>query len=315
MTTSQLHPASAPHLNGALLNSLTPLLSAETRILRNEPLAKRTTLRVGGPADLLIEPASERDLAAVLRLCREQGVPLLILGRGSNLLVKDAGFRGVAVSLAHPHFCRVECSDSRLRCGAGAKLKAVAAEAKRNGLGGLEFLDGIPGSVGGALRMNAGAMGSAMFAVVESVHFMDFTGEASEVPAVEVRAQYRSCTFFRQRLALSAVLRGEPADPQTIEQRMTEFNRKRWAGQPAAPSAGCIFKNPGLTPAGRLIDELGLKGARVGGAMVSQEHANFIVTEHGATARDVLELIELIRYRAREERGLELETEVQIVGD
>ncbi len=302
-------------MDAALLNDFSRRLSPETRVLCDEPLARRTTLRVGGPADLLIEPATEDDLVTVVRLCRVQRMPLMVLGRGSNLLVKDSGFRGVVVCLVHPHFSRVEISGCRLQCGAGARLKAVSVEAKRAGIGKLEFLEGIPGSVGGALRMNAGAMGSAIFDVVETIRCMDFGGNVEERSAGQVGAQYRSCPFLKQRLALSAVLVGEPAERPAIEARLGEFNRKRWESQPAAPSAGCVFKNPGSIPAGRLIEELGLKGTRVGGAMVSHEHGNFIVNEQGATARDILELIELIRRRARAERGIELETEVQIVGD
>lgn len=310
-----LSSTSVPRMDAALLTHLAHKLSPETRVLCNEPLAKRTTLRVGGPADLLIEPATEEDLATVLRLCQTQRVPLMILGRGSNLLVKDAGFRGVVICLAHARFSRIEVQGWRLRCGAGAKLKAVAQEAKRQGITKLEFLEGIPGSVGGALRMNAGAMGNAIFDVVEGVRVMDFTGHAEERRGSDIGAQYRSCPFLRQHLALSAVLAGEPGDRKAIEARMSEFNRQRWDSQPAAPSAGCIFKNPSALSAGRLIDELGLKDARVGGARVSREHANFIVNDGSATAQDVLELIELIKQRARAERGIELEMEVQIVGD
>ncbi len=302
-------------MDAALLNDFSRRLSPETRVLCDEPLAKRTTLRVGGPADLLIEPATEEDLATVVRLCRTQRMPLMILGRGSNLLVKDSGFRGVVVCLVHPHFGRIEIHGCRLHCGAGARLKAVSVEAKRSGIGKLEFLEGIPGSVGGALRMNAGAMGNAIFDVVETIRFMDFSGNVEERTAARVGAQYRSCPFLKQRLALSAILAGEAAERQAIEARLGEFNRRRWESQPAAPSAGCVFKNPGGMPAGRLVDELGLKGTRIGGAMVSREHGNFIVNEGSATAHDILELIELIKRRARAERGIELETEVQIVGD
>ena len=262
-------------------------VSAHTLIRHGESLAKRTTLRVGGPADLYVEPASEPDLAAVLRVCRRLNRPFFVLGRGSNLLVKDGGFRGVVICLAQPHFSRIECVGRRLRCGAGAKLKAVVVEARRNSLAGLEFLEGIPGSVGGALRMNAGAMGGAMFDIVESVRLMDFDGATHELPAPELSATYRSCPMLKTHLALAAVLRGEPGSREVIEQRMNDYSRKRWQSQPAAPSAGCMFRNPAAIPAGKLIDELGLKGTRIGGAVVSAEHGNFIVNDGGATARDV----------------------------
>lgn len=303
-----------PQGSERLAAALADCVSGETVIQRDEPLARHTTLRVGGPADVLVEPASERDLAAVLRFCAARGVEWLLLGRGSNLLVRDGGFRGVVIRLAHPHFSRIEVNGCRLRCGAGAKLKHVVAEARRQAIGGLDFLEGIPGTVGGALRMNAGAMGRALVDVLETVRFMDLEANIEERRAADVGAQYRRCVFLERRVALSAVLAGVPADRQDIEQKLTAFSRKRRETQPAAPSAGCIFKNPSLLPAGRLIDELGLKGARVGGAVVSQEHANFIVTERGATAGEVLELIARIQQKARAERGIELETEVQIVG-
>lgn len=290
-------------------------VSPATVIRRDELLAKHTTLRVGGPADVFVEPASEQDLAAVLAVCNKRDLRFFVLGRGSNLLVRSGGFRGVVICLAHPDFSLIEVTGQRLKCGASARLKAVAVEARRNGLARLEFLEGIPGSVGGALRMNAGAMGSSMLDVVESVRFMDFDGTVHERPAQELAAAYRSCPALKTHIALAAILIGQPDSREAIEQRMKEYSRKRWKSQPAAPSAGCIFKNPASIPAGRLIDELGLKGARVGGAIVSAEHGNFIVNSGTATARDVLDLIEIIKQRARAERGIELETEVEIVGE
>jgi len=290
-------------------------VSSRTIIRSNEPLARRTTLRVGGPADLYTEPASTEELGAIVRFCSEQRLRVLLLGRGSNLLVKDGGFRGVVICLAQPQFSLIEVAGEHLSCGAGARLKAVAVEAKRRGLAGFEFLEGIPGSVGGALRMNAGAMGGEMFQVVESIRLMEQDGRVEERSRRELEVRYRSCPMLKTCIALGAVLRGVASDPETVAQRMDQFSRKRWASQPAAPSAGCIFKNPTTIPAGKLIDELGLKGTRVGGAFVSAEHGNFIVNDGKATAQNVLELIELIRARARTQRGIDLETEVEIVGD
>jgi UDP-N-acetylenolpyruvoylglucosamine reductase len=278
-------------------------------------LSRRTTLRVGGSADIYVEPASIENLSAIVRLCHEQDVPYFVLGRGSNLLIKDGGFRGVVISLASPHFSRIEIAGEHLSCGAGARLKAVAFEARRHGLSGLEFLEGIPGTVGGGLRMNAGAMNGEIFNAVESVRVMNSTGCVQERIPPELEVSYRSCFALKYHIAVGAVLRGTPAPIESIEQRMKEFSQKRWSSQPAAPSAGCIFKNPITIPAGRLIDELGLKGTRVGGAYVSAEHGNFIVNDGTATARDVLDLIDLIRQCARKHRGIELETEVEILGD
>ncbi len=289
-------------------------LSGEAIIRCREPLSRRTTLRVGGPADLYVEPAEEGDLAAIARFCGEEGVPWFLLGRGSNLLVRDGGIRGVVVCLASPFFSRVEVEGQRLGCGAGARLKAISQEARRHGLGGLEFLDGIPGSLGGALRMNAGAMGSWTFDVVERMRVMDREGRVTERGREEIEARYRGCPLLMDHVAVAAWIRGVPADRGAIEATLAACNRKRWDSQPAAPSAGCIFKNPKEGPAGRLVDELGLKGLRVGGAVVSPVHANFIVNEGGARARDVLALMEMVRVRVREERGIELEPEVEIIG-
>ncbi len=222
-------------------------VSRATVIRRDEPLAKHTTLRVGGPADVYVEPANEEDLASVVKFC--------------------GGFRGVVICLSQSHFSRIEIVGERLHCGAGAKLKNVSVEAKRNDLSGVEFLEGIPGSVGGALRMNAGAMGGVTFDAVESVRVMDFDGNISEMSPKEMEVNYRSCAALKNHIALLAVFKCKTLPRAEIEQRMKAFSEKRWGSQPAASSAGCIFKNPGAIPAGRLVDELGLKGARVGGAV------------------------------------------------
>ncbi len=304
-----------PEQAGDWRGELAAVLSPESIVKWDEPLAKRTTLRVGGPADAFVEPATLDDLAAVVRFCGSRQVPMFVLGRGSNLLVKDSGYRGVVLSLTQPEFSRIELDGDLLKCGAGARLKAVAAEARRHSMSGLEFLEGIPGTVGGALRMNAGAMGSATFEAVVSLRVMDRQGAVRDLPLAEIGHQYRSCPLLKTHLAVGAVFRGHAGNRQDIERRMEEFSKKRWASQPAAPSAGCMFKNPVAIPAGKLIDELGLKNAKVGGARVSMEHGNFIVNDGGATARDVLDLIEMIRARARAVRGIELETEVEIVGE
>lgn len=290
-------------------------LSPAAVVLANEPLARRTTLKVGGPADVYVEPATEPDLVELLRFCRTEGLPVRVLGRGSNLLIRDGGIRGVVVSLAQPAFVRVAVTGDRLRAGAGARLKELANTARRHALAGLEFLEGIPGSVGGALRMNAGAHAAWVFDVIEQVRYLTPDGELIERPAGDIPAQYRSCPFFSTNLALAAVFRGRPDREEAIGERMATFNRRRWDTQPRQPSAGCIFKNPATIPAGRLIEELGLKGHRIGGAEVSPVHGNFLVNLGHARAADVLALIDVIRARAQAERGVHLETEVEIVGD
>lgn len=297
------------------MSELRSTVSAETVLRADEPLAKRTTLRVGGSADVYAEPASEADLSKLLQVCAHRHQPVFMLGRGSNLLIRDGGIRGLVICLSHPHFSGVEVMGYRMHCGAGAKLKQVAVDAKRAQLTGLEFLEGIPGTVGGGLRMNAGAMGGWMFDVVESIRYMDASGEAHEATASSVTVEYRSCPLLKDHIALGAVLKGHPASKEVVEKRMKTFSQKRWESQPAAPSAGCIFKNPGTIPAGKLIDEMGLKGTRFGEAMVSHEHGNFIINQGNSSAKEVLELIEIIRDKARAERGIELHTEVEIVGE
>ena len=309
------NPTLAAAMEPELYAQFAARLSPESVLRRGEPLARRTTLRVGGTADFYSEPASEKDLAEILRFCASQTMPVFILGRGSNLLIKDGGIRGMVICLAQPHFSEVQVREDKLSCGAGARLKNVAVEARRHGLTGLEFLEGIPGSVGGAMRMNAGAMGSWLFDVVQTIRFMDFRGAIHERAASEVNVEYRGCPLFKEHIALSAVLLGQAAPKEDVQARMESFSRMRWSSQPNQPSAGCIFKNPNSIAAGRLIDELGLKGTRVGGAAVSDVHANFIVNDGTATARDVLNLIDIIKERAKSARGIALETEVQILGE
>jgi UDP-N-acetylenolpyruvoylglucosamine reductase len=312
---SRFAPSVSPMKSSLFLEKLKSVLSPDTVVHPDEPLSKRTTIRVGGKADYYVEPGSEGDLSALLRACSEDRVPFTVIGRGSNLLVRDSGIRGVVIGLGHDCLAKVQVAGEHLHCGAGAKLKIVCAVARKAGLAGLEFLEGIPGTVGGALRMNAGAMGSWMFEVVEQIRFMDFNGVIHERKASEVNVEYRGCPLFKTHIALAAVLKGQPAPKEVIQERARQFNAKRWESQPAQPSAGCIFKNPVTIPAGKLIDELGLKGTRRGGAMVSTVHGNFIVNEGNATARDVLELIDVIKETARARRGIELETEVEILGE
>jgi len=296
-------------------SALAAVLSEAARVRVGEPLAPRTTLRVGGPADLYVEPAHQEDLAAVLDFCRERCLRWFVLGRGSNLVVREGGYRGVVICLAQGAFGGIACEGARLRVGAGARLKAVAAAARQQCLAGFEFLDGIPGTVGGALRMNAGAMGTWILDITERIRIMDRSGCVREIEAAGLPAGYRGCSALAGHVVLAAVLRGEPSSIEAIQSRSESFSTRRRETQPRQPSAGCVFKNPASVAAGRLIEELGLKGERVGGAQVSSLHGNFIVNAGGATARDVLALVERIRDRARVERGIDLETEVEIVGE
>ena len=285
-----------------------------TVVSKDIAIGEFTTLRTGGRADWFTEPKSQRDLAVLMETCLEFDLPVTALGLGSNFLVLDSGVRGLTVRLNDKQFSGVEVEGDRIRCGAGARMKKIAIEARRNCLSGMEFLEGIPGTIGGGLRMNAGAWGGEMSQIVESINYMDMAGKVFEIGVKELHFSYRSCPLMQNHIALQAILLGKPDDMEAISNRMAVFSSKRWDAQPKARSAGCIFKNPDSIPAGKLVDELGLKGASEGGAMVSIEHGNFIVNKGGATAGDFLKLNEHIRQRAYDERGIDLKTEVQIIG-
>jgi UDP-N-acetylmuramate--L-alanine ligase/UDP-N-acetylenolpyruvoylglucosamine reductase len=280
-----------------------------------EPLSKHTTLRVGGPAQFWVEPRNESSFAELIRFCRGEKLPLFVIGRGSNLLVRDGGIRGVVVHPSGGEFDEIHIRDNKITAGVGAKLKEIAYAARGADLGGLEWMEGIPGAVGGALRMNAGAMGSQTFENLVSVRYFDPDGNAHDKERENLEVHYRHFPLLERNFAVSATFRGTPAKREQIEARLHESQEKRRSTQPIAKSAGCIFKNPETCPAGKLVDELGLKNSSVGKARVSDVHGNFIVNDGGATATEMLELIERIKQEAKAKRGIELETEVQIVGE
>src|SRR6266508_1163468 len=280
-----------------------------------EPLSNHTTLRVGGPAQFWVEPRTEQTFAELIRFCRYEHLPLLVIGRGSNLLVRDGGIRGVVVHPRGGDFEKIEVDGCEITAGAGAKLRQVAYAARAANLGGLEWMEGIPGTVGGGLRMNAGAMGAQTFENVTRIRYLDAEGHSHVKSRGELEVFYRRFPLLEKNFAISATFRGQPAERAEIDARFRESQEKRRTTQPVAKSAGCIFKNPATIPAGKLVDELGLKNSRVGNARVSRVHGNFIVNDGNATASQVLELIDDIKSVARKMRGIELETEVEIVGE
>lgn len=280
-----------------------------------EPLSKHTTLRVGGPAQFWVEPETEAGFAALARHAIANQIPLMVMGRGSNLLVRDGGIRGVIVHLARGEFRKIEVTDDRITAGVGVKLKELSNAARDAGIGGFEWMEGIPGNVGGGLRMNAGAMGAETFGNVVSVRLLNRDLEIHTKTPAELEVHYRDVPTLKTNYALSATFQGHASSADAIGKKMEESMRKRRESQPKESSAGCIFKNPAPCPAGKLIDELGLKNRNVGGARVSEVHGNFIVNDGGASASDVLELIEIVKATALKERGIRLETEVQIVGE
>jgi UDP-N-acetylmuramate--alanine ligase len=297
----------------ALLDELQTIMGPGS-VKLYEPLSKHTTMRVGGPAQFWAEPETEEGFARMASFCTERDVPLFVLGRGSNLLVRDGGMRGVVAHLARGEFKKLEIREGKIHAGVGVKQKELAYAARDAQIGGFEWFEGIPGDVGGALRMNAGAMGGETFRQVVSVRYVDPHGAFHMKTPAEMDVRYRHCGTLENNFAVSATFFGEPSTPEAIEQMMEASMHKRRTSQPRESSAGCIFKNPEQCPAGKLIDELGLKGARVGGARISEVHGNFLVNDGSATAADVLELIEKAKATALRERGIHLETEVQIVG-
>lgn len=280
-----------------------------------EPLARHTTMRVGGPAQFWAEPETEEGFARMVALCTQKGIPLFVMGRGSNLLIRDGGIRGVVAHLARGEFKRLEVHDGLISAGVGVKQRELAIAARDAQIAGFEWFEGIPGNVGGALRMNAGAMGGETFRQVVSVRYVDAYGEFHTRTAQEMEVHYRDVPMLATHYAVSAIFRGVPGNSEEIVRKLEESMTKRRTSQPKESSAGCIFKNPTTIPAGKLIDELGLKGARVGGARVSEIHGNFIVNEGGATGADVLALIDQIKAAAKRDRDIDLHTEVQIIGE
>lgn len=293
------------------------LAGADAGIVLYEPLSRHTTLRVGGPARFWCEPHTTAAFAALVRYAKEQSLPVFVMGRGSNLLVRDGGIDGLVIHPDGGEFDQLQIDAERheIRAGAGVRYKQLAGAAAAAQIGGFEWMEGIPGEVGGGLRMNAGAMGAETFQQVLSVRVLEADGEVRELTPAEMEVHYREVPSLKTRFVLSALFRGHPGDAGEIKRRLDESVHKRKNSQPIAASAGCIFKNPSSAmPAGKLIDELGLKDSHVGPARVSTVHGNFIVNEGAATARDVLQLIAQLQARARRERGIELQTEVQIVG-
>jgi UDP-N-acetylmuramate dehydrogenase len=281
-------------------------------IMYEEPLAPYTYLRLGGPAEMLIQPRSGEELAAVVRRCSEKSVPLRVLGSGSSVLVRDEGVRGAVLRLSAPPFTAVAVSGQRVRAGTGAALSAVISQAARHALAGLESLVGIPGTVGGALRNNAGDRSGEIGQFVRRVEVLDGGGRLQLRERDELRFAYRSSNLDDPVL-LAAEFELDGDDPDAIVKRMRKAWIQRKASQPLSfQAAARIFKNPRGLSASALIEQAGLAGTRVGGAEVSERHANFIVVQPGAAARDVLRLIDLVRSRVQERFHIELELEISV---
>jgi len=281
-------------------------------VKRAEPLAPHTWFRLGGAAEFFAEPNTVEELQAIVRRCRELSMPIRLLGGGSNILVRDEGVSGLVVRLSAPAFSEITVGNHTVTAGGGAKLGHTISTSVREGLGGLETLVGIPGTIGGALRGNAGSRGGDIGQWTCQATVMTRAGEILQRTREDLVFAYRESSLD-ELVILGAQFQLEADDPEELTKRM----QKQWIVKKAAQplghqSAGCIFKNPRGMSAGMLIEQAGLKNTRSGQAEVSERHANFIVAEPGATSQDVLRLIELVRDRVQERLGIELETEIEV---
>lgn len=280
----------------------------------DEPMAKHTTFRIGGPAALMALPANQAEAQAAVQTARELEIEPFFLGNGSNLLVPDSGYPGFLIKLTGD-FDQIRAVSHAVEAGGAVLLSRLSNASLGWGLTGLEFAGGIPGSVGGAVAMNAGAYGGEMAQVLEEVAFLDEEGEVRVLPVSECGFGYRHSIFLDRRcLILKGRFRLEQGDPEAIKARMDELTAQRRAKQPLEyPSAGSMFKRPRGHFAAALIDQCGLKGLTVGGAQVSEKHAGFVINRGGATCADVLELVRLVRERVLSRTGVELEMEVKVL--
>ncbi|MEW6726712.1 MAG: UDP-N-acetylmuramate dehydrogenase [Bacillota bacterium] len=286
------------------------------RVARDEPMARHTTWRIGGPADLFIEPRGVDDLTRVLEFVHRYDLPLTVIGNGSNVLVGDGGIRGAVVKIGQG-MSGIKVEGNAIRAEAGAKLAQVGSAALKAGLGGLEFAVGIPASIGGAVLMNAGANGRSMGDLVDEVTIVYYDGRLCRKSSKECAFGYRHSQLqIEPAIVVEAILQCYPKSRDLIKEEIEACMLKRRNTQPLEyPSAGSVFKNPPGDAAGRLIDLAGAKGMSVGDAQVSEKHANFIINRGTATARDVRELIEKVRALVKEKFGMELELEVRLLGE
>lgn len=291
-------------------------IAGEGNVLKDEPMAIHTTFRIGGPADYFVMPREVDAVRKIVHLCREEQIPYYVVGNGSNLLVGDRGFRGVIIQI-YKNMDRISVEGQEIRVQAGALLSKTAAAALEAGLAGLEFASGIPGTVGGAVRMNAGAYGGEMKEVLKSASVLTPEGEVRTLPADEMKLGYRTSIVSKMDyIVLEAVLELTAGSKDEIRFRMDELKEKRVSKQPLEyGSAGSTFKRPEGYFAGKLIQDAGLRGFRVGNAQVSEKHCGFVINRGGATANEVAELMDEVVRRVEENSGVRLEPEVKRIGE
>ncbi len=300
-------------ISSVFIEKLRYLINKED-ILINEAMKGHTSFKIGGPADVLLMPRSYEQIAGIIKLCIEECIPYFIIGNGSNLLVSDKGVEGVVIK-AYKNLSTIKVYGDIIECECGALLSKLANEALNYGLSGVEFASGIPGTVGGAVVMNAGAYDGEMKQVVVETKYVDEIGDICTVVGEGHEFGYRTSIFQgTKKIILSAKFKLQYSDKQIIKDKMLEFNKKRKDKQPLEmPSAGSVFKRPEGFYAGRLIEDSGLSGYKVGGAMVSDKHCGFIVNTGGATAQDVIELIKHIQETVEEKFGVMLQTEIKLI--
>ena len=296
-------------------NKFIQALGAE-RVIFDEPMSKHTTFRIGGPVDVFAMPETYEQIGEILKLCKAEGLPFFVLGNGSNLLVSDKGYRGVIIQMDR-NMQEIRLEGNTIRACAGALLSSIAVAARNASLTGFEFAGGIPGTLGGACVMNAGAYGGEMKDVLKEVMVMTRDGEILTLPAEKLEMGYRTSIIKKMGyLVLEAVILLEKGDEEAIRDRMKELSDLRTQKQPLdLPSAGSTFKRPEGYFAGKLIMDSGLRGCRIGGAQVSEKHCGFVVNADGATAGDVRALMDHVIQVVKEKYGVTLEPEVKFLGD
>ncbi len=283
------------------------------KVLIDEPLSSHTWLKIGGPADLFLIPATKEDVIQAVSYCLAEGIPYTILGSGSNVLVGDGGIRGAVIAI-HRTLDYMSVHGDTVRAGAGVNVPKFVVDLLKEGFTGMEGLGGIPGSLGGAIIMNAGAYGTEIFEFVTDVELIR-NGKAITLQRNQIFYTYRG-TDLTKDIILEVGFRFERGDIEAAKERRKELLAKRKGSQPLdRPNAGSIFKNPPGDFAGRLIEASGLKGTRVGDAVVSEKHANFLVNDGNATARDMMRLIKMVSDRVKADHGVELELEVKLLGE
>ncbi len=286
------------------------------RVLVNESMKKHTSFRIGGPADIMVLPTDPQEIRYVIQLCKELSIPFYVMGNGSNLLVRDKGIRGLVMKIAS-NFSDIKIEGTKVTAQAGVLLSVLSKKTVQHSLKGLEFASGIPGTLGGAVAMNAGAYGGEMKDVVTSVWAMDYSGNDRRLDYDDLKFGYRTSAIQQDKLIVIEVdMQLEEGDKQESMELIAELTRRRREKQPLSyPSAGSTFKRPVGYYAGKLIQDAGLKGLRVGDAQVSDLHAGFIINLGNATAKDVLELIQIVKEKVKSEFNVDMQPEIKIIGE